>query len=150
MKPTIQKFISSVLYTVFVSWMTCSVDPLSPEALRGSWTMLSLTDKRTNTTFVADRPVDIGNGATRTVSGVLLIGDFGAALQESEINIIISTRTTIPGQGQQDDFERFFGTYDIEGFTLTIDGTKVFKISRSEFRLTLEDDESIIRWGKTD
>lgn len=150
MKAIVYNLYLFVCFTVFISEMSCSVDPLSPRTLRGRWTMLNFTDKQENLTFVADKPTDIGNGVTRTISGVLLVSEPNTALRDSEINIIIGIRTTIPGQGQHEELKRFFGEYVIDDSTLTIDRTKVFKISRNDLHLTLEDDESLTTWGKID
>lgn len=153
MKPTIYKLILFVLFTAFISWIRCSVDPLSPQALLGRWMMLNLTDKEENITINAGEPIDIGDGETRTMRGWLSFDrDFE---NESFIWISIFMTTTIPGEGEQYDSEATSGTYSINESTLTIfdvrtGDTKVFGISRSKLRLTLEDDESQTTWGKID
>ncbi len=115
--------------------------------------MLNLTDKKENITVNAGEPIDIGDGVTRTMRGWLSFDrDFE---NENFIWISIFMTTTIPGEGEQYDSEATSGTYSINESTLTIvdvrtGDTKVFGISRSKLRLTLEDDESQTTWGKID
>lgn len=153
MKPTIYKLILFVLFTAFIPWMRCRVDPLSPQALQGSWMMLNLTDKKENITVNAGEPIDIGDGMTRTMRGWLSFDrDFE---NKNFVWISIFVTTTIPGEGEQVDEEATSGTYSINESTLTIfdvrtGDAKVFRMNRSQLRLTLEDDESQTTWGKID
>ncbi|MCH8957827.1 hypothetical protein IIA28_21310 [candidate division KSB1 bacterium] len=151
MKSTIYKLILFVLFTAFISWIRCSVDPLSPQALEGGWVMLTFTDKETNVTFDRDKPTDIGNGVTQTMSGDLwfYLGD------ENNIGLSIFTKTIIPDEEEQVGEKAIYGEYTIEASTLTIieaitGETRTFNISRSGLRLTLEDGDGQSTWGTLD
>ena len=138
MNRTIYKLILCGLFATFISCIKCSVDPLSPQALEGSWEMLAFTDKEMNITFERGKPTDIGNGVTRTMWGFLSFEDWE---NEHLIEISILTRTTIPSEGEHDSQEETSGLYSINGSSLTIvefitGDTKIFRISRSGFRLT--------------
>lgn len=144
-----------IFLTIFLCWMRCSVDPLSPDALRGTWAMLTFTDKEQGITFLPDIPVDIGNGVTQSVNGILLIGSAGAGQHDPEINIIIVKTTTIPGTGSHQDISQAYGDFTMADSTLTISDIltgrpKVFTLSRRDFRLTLTDEISQSTWGKVD
>lgn len=115
--------------------------------------MLNLTDKKENITVNAGEPIDIGDGMTRTMRGWLSFDrDFE---NKNFVWISIFVTTTIPGEGEQVDEEATSGTYSINESTLTIfdvrtGDAKVFRMNRSQLRLTLEDDESQTTWGKID
>ncbi|MFQ5708207.1 MAG: hypothetical protein ACE5HO_12190 [bacterium] len=115
--------------------------------------MLNLTDKEENITVNAGEPIDMEDGVTRTMTGWLSFDrDFD---NENFIWISIFITTTIPEEGEKYDEEATSGTYSINESTLTIvdvrtGDNKVFRISRSKLRLTLEDDESLTTWGKID
>ncbi|MFQ6112660.1 MAG: lipocalin family protein [bacterium] len=141
MNRTIKTLILFVLFGTCISWMNCGNDdnPLTPSSLAGTWELVTFTDKTTNVTANAGEATDIGEGATMTVTGSLV-------LTETRYTFTLSITISMSGLPPDTETMTSTGTYSIGGSTLTIveDGTgetNTATISISRGRLTLEDDE---------
>ncbi len=130
-----------VLLAMSFSWINCSDDnnPLSPNSLAGTWNLVSMTDKTSNTTFNAGEPIDVGQGVMITMTGSLV-------LTENQFTFTTTTVISVPGSADSTKVEIDTGTYSVSGSTMTTNSgnsgeNRSMTISRNDNRMTLEDNE---------
>ncbi|MFQ5652187.1 MAG: lipocalin family protein [bacterium] len=134
-------FATFVVMTACLTGLHCGDDnPAGPEsALVGTWELISITTLEDGVTFNAGQTIDLGDGATMSMTGTLVITETTYAWS-------VTVTWTFPGTPPQTETERISGTYTVDGSTLTLteDGSgdvETAKFSRTGNRLTIEDDE---------
>jgi len=143
-------------------WLNCgdganpvAVDLSDPSTLRGTYKLISITDKSgenlpEDVTIVADQPTTVdlfGVPVTITISGTLKLTD-------TRFTLTVTLKMSVPGLPEQTETETATGTYSINGstFTITSDdpevGTLVYTITAQGLQIILENDEERLVFEK--
>jgi len=128
--------------------MSCKDDdnPVSATSYAGTWNLVTFTEKDSNYTVNAGEPTEMGPGIFITITGTLI-------LTETRFTLTQSMTLSMSGLPTETEDVTSTGTYSITGSTLTIvlDGTgetETMAISRSDNRVTIEDNEIIMVFEK--
>ncbi len=141
MQRTLKTLLLFLFFGMFISLMSCKDEdnPVSSPSLVGTWDLVTFTDKESGYTVNAGVPTEIQQGITLTITGSLVA-------TETDFTFTQSMTISMSGYPSETEDMTSTGAYSISGSTLTIveddsGQSDTMTISRSDNRLTIEDDE---------